>query len=131
MQVNWEALTMHFKVSGEIFLLQGDPSLDTTQVTLKLMVKTFKVGEQDILLELGSLGEGLGEKVTKVLDSFMELLQSYSKVFEWHNEFLPPRLRDHAIILQPGATLENVEPYRYLYVQKNEIEKLVRDMLAQ
>lgn len=45
MQVNWEALTMHFKVSGEIFLLQGDPSLDTTQVTLKLMVKTFKVGE--------------------------------------------------------------------------------------
>lgn len=56
MELNWGTLTMHFKAGGETIVLQGDPSLDKTQVTLKSSVKTFTDGEQEILLELGSLG---------------------------------------------------------------------------
>ena len=37
---------------------------------------------------------------------------------------------DHAITLKEGTTPISVRPYRYPYVQKQEIEKLVGDMLS-
>ena len=42
----------------------------------------------------------------------------------------PQRSRDHAIILKEGTAPISVRPYRYPYVQKQEIEKLVGEMLA-
>lgn len=35
------------------------------------------------------------------------------------------------IFLQPGATLINVDPYRYPHFQKNEIKRLTTTMLQQ
>lgn len=46
MQVNLGTLTMHFKVEEETIVLQGDPSLDKSQVSLKSIVKSIKNGEQ-------------------------------------------------------------------------------------
>lgn len=117
---------MRFKLEGNTVVLQGDPSLDKTQS----LVKTYKEGEQGILLELGCLRVEPGRTMAVVQDSIKELLQQYCKVFEWTNDLPPRRARDHAIILQPGATLVNVRPYRYPFVQKNEIERLVKEMLA-
>lgn len=43
---------------------------------------------------------------------------------------LPPsRETDHAIRLQNEARPVGVRPYRYLHIQKNEIERLVKEML--
>lgn len=43
---------------------------------------------------------------------------------------LPPkRSREHAITLHEGTSPINIRPYRYSHLQKNEIEKLVREML--
>lgn len=39
-------LTMHFKMMEETVVLQGNHSLDTIQVSLKSLVKTFKESEQ-------------------------------------------------------------------------------------
>lgn len=41
----------------------------------------------------------------------------------------PSRMREHAITLKEGPSTVNVRPYRSSYTQKNEIEKLVREML--
>ena len=41
----------------------------------------------------------------------------------------PPRLHDHKIPLKIGATPFAIRPYRYPHIQKNEIEKLVKEML--
>jgi len=44
---------------------------------------------------------------------------------------LPPkRNREYAITLEKGTSPINLRPYRYSYEQKNEIEKLIREMLA-
>ena len=45
-------------------------------------------------------------------------------------ELPPSRVLDHKIILKEGASPVSVRPYRYPQVQKDEIEKLVREMLA-
>ena len=42
----------------------------------------------------------------------------------------PPRSVDHSIILKEGTNPINVCPYRYPHIQKNEIERLVFEMLA-
>ena len=44
---------------------------------------------------------------------------------------LPPvRSHDHRITLEPGAGPVNVRPYRYPHIQKNEIERAIREMLS-
>ena len=42
-----------------------------------------------------------------------------------------PHIRDHdhAIHLIPGSVPPNVMPYRYRYVQKSEIERMIAEML--
>ena len=39
------------------------------------------------------------------------------------------RDHDHAIHLVPGSVPPNIRPYRYLYAQKSEIERMVAEML--
>jgi hypothetical protein len=41
----------------------------------------------------------------------------------------PPRAHDHAIPLQEGAQPVSVRPYRYPYFQKEEIERIVQELL--
>lgn len=82
-----------------------------------------------MLLELGSMGVEVSKAETKVPSPIAEVLQHYKNVFEWLNELPLSRHRDHAILMQPGASPVNVRPYRYPYFQKNEIEKLEREML--
>lgn len=58
------------------------------------------------------------------------VLQAHSSVFQPLSGLPPKRELDHAIELFPGTTLVNVRPYRYPQFQKDEIEKLVEEMLA-
>lgn len=43
----------------------------------------------------------------------------------------PPREQDHRIPLIPSSQPVYIKPYRYPYLQKQEIEKLVPEMLTQ
>lgn len=56
------------------------------------------------------------------------LLEQYGEVFG-EPQGLPPRRGTDRIELVPGAKPVSVRPYRYGHVQKDEIEKLVNDML--
>ena len=42
MQVNWKTLTMRFTVGGLSVILQGDPNLSTSLVSLKAMWKALR-----------------------------------------------------------------------------------------
>lgn len=58
------------------------------------------------------------------------VLQEFEDVFKESQGLPPARPQDHRILLQAGAQLVNVRPYRYTHEQKNEMKRLIREMLA-
>lgn len=58
------------------------------------------------------------------------MLQDCAQVFVERKRLPPTREVDHRIPVKSGVDLVNVQPYRYPYLQKNEIEKQVVEMLT-
>ena len=61
--------------------------------------------------------------------SIAQLLVEYQNIFEASTGLPPPQSKEHSIILQLGISLISVRPYRCPQLQKNEIERLVVEML--
>jgi hypothetical protein len=59
-----------------------------------------------------------------------ELLDGFTGVFQEPTELPPSRNFDHNIQLTEGAQPTCARPYQYPYYQKEEIEKLVREILS-
>lgn len=58
-----------------------------------------------------------------------KLLKEFAGVFQEPSGLPPKRDQDHAITLREGASIPNLQPYQYPYYQKNEIEKIIKEML--
>jgi hypothetical protein len=58
------------------------------------------------------------------------MLNQYTNVFSEPKTRPPSREYDHAITLKLDAVSFNVRPYRYSLEYKNEIEKQIKQMLA-
>ena len=56
-------------------------------------------------------------------------MDNHSKVFETPKGLPPIHDHDHAIHFIPGSVPPNIRPYRYTYVQKSEIERMIVEML--
>lgn len=87
-----------------------------------------------MLLELCQLkvaadDEGIIEEKAVITEPLIPLLQEFADIFEMPTKLPPERSRDHAIILKEGTQPISVGPYRYPQIQKDEIEKLVKEML--
>ncbi|XP_052202680.1 uncharacterized protein LOC127808263 [Diospyros lotus] len=130
MRVDWKALTMKFQVGGLAVTLQGDPSLSKSLVSLKAMMKAFKENGEEMLFELGMMAVEFNESQVEVLSFLKEVLAEFEEVFTTLEGLPPSRKKDHAINLLPSTVQVSVRPYRYPYLQKNEIEKMVGEMLA-
>lgn len=127
---NWKNLTMKFELGGRRVSLQGDPSLVKTVVSLKAMLRSLYTTRASYLVEFCSIKcvpEQNGEPIDPRIVS---LMKGYNHLFDQPTKLPPHRQHDHAIVLQEGARPPNIRPYRYPYFQKNEIEKMVGEMLV-
>lgn len=63
--------------------------------------------------------------------NMQQLLSTYSSVFELPTS-LPPTQgeHDHSIPFIPGIHPPNLHPYRYTFSHKNEIEKIIQELLV-
>nr|KYP63840.1 hypothetical protein KK1_018427 [Cajanus cajan] len=104
-KANFDKLTLKVKVGGEVYQIKGDSSLSVLEAPLK------------------------EERMRTIPDCIRQILEEFEFVFQEPQGLPPSRRQDHAINLKEGAEIPNLRPYRYTYYQKNEIEKLVQDML--
>lgn len=130
-RINWGLHIMRFQVSDKWVAICGDPSLLKEKVSLNSMEKLVEKEEVGYLLELQALFEATpgSDKTQKPSREVSKLLKEFESVFNMPPGLPPKRNREHAITLQAGTSPINIRPYRYSHIQKDEIEKLVSEMM--
>ena len=58
------------------------------------------------------------------------LLAEFADIFEEPRSLPPVRRLDHKILLKLGSQPINIRPYKSSFIQKGEIEKLVKEMIS-
>ncbi|XP_010270441.1 PREDICTED: uncharacterized protein LOC104606771 [Nelumbo nucifera] len=130
--MNWGNMSMKLNLGGVQVKLQGDPSLCSSQVSLHAMMRNLQHEGQGVLLELKQL-QIVDSPLNSVLPTsppIFALLDEIKDVFDMPTNLPPTRAMEHAIVLQEGTSPISVRPYRYPQFQKDEIERLVSEMLA-
>ncbi|XP_048602698.1 uncharacterized protein LOC125588971 [Brassica napus] len=130
MRVNWKLQRMKIRLSGEWVLIQGDPSLHSAGVSLKSIWKTLEEEGEGIVVEFGGLQAGETGFPVTVDQEWQAVLGQYAGVFQEPTGLPPSRGKEHAILLEAGASPVSVRPFRYPQAQKTEIEKQIGLMLA-
>lgn len=133
---NWKTQLMQFVRDGRTVTLKGDMSLVRSQISLKAMLKALQKEKEGYIIELNLVEKmelpAVGEetKHTEVPEFLKEVIEKFDSVFETPTGLPPIREHEHAIVLKEGANPVGVRPYRYPQCQKDEIERLIKDMLA-
>ncbi|XP_056699529.1 uncharacterized protein [Spinacia oleracea] len=125
---NWKTQTMRYQLGGSTVTLQGDPSLAKSKISLKAMLKVIRKEGGGILLEFNQLEDSVKEG--PAMPMFLRrVIEQFSEVFDLPTGLPPSRGHEHAIVLREGSDPVGVRPYRYPQIQKDEIERLIREML--
>ena len=118
---------MKFFLEGREIELRGIQGKQSKVISSHSMTKLLKKGHRGNIVKLCSL-DGQTSKSTILLD-LQKVIDNHSKVFETPKGLPPIRDHDHAIHLIPGSVPSNIRPYRYPYVQKRKIERVIAEML--
>ncbi|GAU46214.1 hypothetical protein TSUD_401760 [Trifolium subterraneum] len=109
---NFGELILKVPTSSGFHVLQGDPTLSRAPASLKTMYKALQASGDGYLLQV--------EVVTDVSDQhntvptwLTTVLEDFKIVFQEIQGLPPSRTHDHAIVLQEGAAIPNLRPYRY------------------
>jgi hypothetical protein len=131
MQTHWAQKWFSFDWEGRKCRLQGLRA-NTTQCAVISVEELHALYQQDSVYYLVQLyfNEDTNNQIT-VPHVIGMVLETYATVFEEPKGLPPHRKYDHKIPLLPGASPVNLRPYRYNPMQKTEIEKQVRELLAQ
>lgn len=111
----------------------GDPSLVRSKISLKAMLRTLRKEKQGYWVEINKLEkqEEPGESTTgqEVPQFLASVVQEHKEVFVENRGLPPSRGNEHAIRLKEGSNPVGVMPYRYPQSQKDEIERMIQEML--
>lgn len=107
--------------------LQGDAQIRVEQVTPKQMTKTMQQTHHGVIAQLSCMA--IESEDQEVPLDIQNILNDYDDFFKEPKSLPPQREFDHQIVLKEGTEPVHVRPYRYPYIQKNEIEKIVREVL--
>jgi hypothetical protein len=125
---NFQELFMKFSLEGKETELRGITGKPSKVISSNGMTKLLKKGHQGVIAQLCSLDVQTSNP--SIPQDLQGIIDNHSKAFEYIPKGIPPtQNRDHDIHLIPGSVPPNVMPYRYLYAQKSEIERMVEEML--
>jgi len=134
--IPWDftALTMAFSYGGVHCQLQGIQQGPRLSLEDGESFKLFKHEKKGVFLQLvGPTSPAphlsFPSEQSILPGPITSILKDYEDIFQESKGLPPHRAHDHSIPLQEGAKPVSVRPYRYPYYQKEEIEKIVQELL--
>jgi hypothetical protein len=101
----------------------GSPEI----ISSHCMEKLLKKGHSGVIAQLHAIQ---ATETPPVPQDLQALLSKQQTVFSTPQRLPPSRgVYDHSIPLVPGSLPPNIRPYRHPFAQKNEIEKMVQELL--
>jgi len=128
-KANFQKLVIRWMEEGQEHCIQGDPSLSTAQVSWRTTMKALRAEEEAYIISPCEIDDN-DATGKAILEPLQKLLEDYTDLCQAPTVLPPKRNLDHAINLKKGATIPNIKPYRYPYCQKNEMEKIITEMLS-
>ncbi|KFK40792.1 hypothetical protein AALP_AA2G041600 [Arabis alpina] len=130
MKCNWKLQKLSFMVGEKEVELRGDPSLCCSPISMKGLWKALDREGQGVIIEFGGL-QTEGQRRERAVPGVLQgVISEFASVFEEPQGLPPCRGKEHAIVLETGASPVSVRPFRYPQVQREELEKQVATMLA-
>ncbi|XP_061341736.1 uncharacterized protein LOC133288055 [Gastrolobium bilobum] len=128
---DYKALTMTFDVQGTQVLLQGEHLLLAQPLSTAQLHKLMSQDSVDsyLMCLTTQASDITNSDTTSQSSEVLQLLDTFQDIFTQPTSLPPTRHIGHHILLQPDSKAVQVRPYRYPHFQKNEIEKLVNEML--
>ncbi|XP_027086384.1 uncharacterized protein [Coffea arabica] len=128
-EFDFNQLSMKFSKGKEEVELKGESNkLKLTAIKGSKLAKWRRKQEYGVTAFLTIMEEGQ-EGQEDVPAEVKQMLNQYQDILAEPQGLPPPRSHDHGIPLKEGARPFQIRPYRCPYVQKSEIERLVREML--
>ena len=140
---DYAALSMEFCWEGRPIILHGDLHQSSSLITFnqfQALIHSSNVHSmfalQPLAIEELKTASLVTKENTLIFPNTLPVAIS-TTLQKFRDLFLPPtglpphRTIDHKIHLIPNSKPVNVRPYRYPHFQKNEMEKLIREMLDQ
>ena len=93
------------------------------------MEKLLQKGNHGVITQFNAI-QNIEPTTNHIHPEMQQVLNCHQQVFDKPKE-LAPSIGEHdqSITLVPGTQLPNVHPYRYPFTQKNEIEKIIKELL--
>ena len=125
--MDFKALTMQFDQEGHQYKFQCITTGSPEVISSHHMEKLLKKGHSGVIAQLHAIQ---ATETPPVLHDLQALLYKHQTVFSTPQGLPPSRgVHDHSIPLVPGSLPPNIRPYRHLFSQNNEIEKMVQELL--
>jgi hypothetical protein len=124
-------LRLSFKKDGRMIELKGISQGAELQVinTLKEQ-RSFKDVIGGLVGQFFAMNSEGEHKPTETRAEIKSLLAEFAGIFEKSRALPPARRFDHKIPLKLGSQPINIRPYKSSFIQKGEIEKLVKEMIS-
>jgi hypothetical protein len=118
---------MQFDQEGQQYKFQGITVDSLEIISSHCMEKLLKKGHSGIIAQLHAIQ---AIETPFVLQDLQSILSKHQVVFSTPQGLPPSRgVHDHSIPLVPDSLPPNIRPYRHPFSQKNEIEKIVQELL--
>jgi hypothetical protein len=126
--MDFQNLTMQFDQRVHKHKFQGITAGSPKIISSHHMEKLLKKGHSGIIAQLHAIQ---ATEIPPVPQDLQALFSRHQIVFSTPQGIPPSRgVHDHSIPLVLGSLPPNIRPYHHPFVQKNEIEKMVQELLT-
>jgi hypothetical protein len=126
--MDFQNLTMQFDQGDHTHKFQGITAGSPEIINSHRMEKLLKKGHSGVIAQLHAIQ---ATEIPPVPQDLQALLTKHQTVFSTPQGIPPSHgVHDHSIPLVPESLPPNIRPYRHPFSQKNEIEKMVQELLT-